>query len=314
MSELEKEVKEGTPPEETGEKQTGEAHKAAETQDGAEAETAGKGEAGDQAGAETGAHAGNDGAAGSGEEKSASGSTAGTGSTAGNGGQTGTETGTQAGAAETDDRVEDVGTAGTGDKAGGTEAETDEGEDEASEEEVDGTGKSGAGKEPKASWTERMAAKKQAKQDKKLDPLKERIAELEDRTKRQLAEFENFRKRSEKEKQAMFEIGAKSVIEKILPVIDNFERGLATVPEEKQEDAFVAGMNKVYRQMLTELDNIGVKPIEAVGKEFDPNLHNAVMQVASEEYEAGVVAQELQKGYTYRDSVVRHSMVAVVSE
>lgn len=172
----------------------------------------------------------------------------------------------------------------------------------------------GNGKESKASWAERMAAKKQAKQEKKLDPLKERIAELEDRTKRQLAEFENFRKRSEKEKQAMFEVGAKSVIEKILPVIDNFERGLATVPEDKKDDAFVDGMNKVYRQMLTELDNIGVKPIEAVGREFDPKFHNAVMQVASEEYEAGTVAQELQKGYTYRDSVVRHSMVAVVSE
>lgn len=193
-------------------------------------------------------------------------------------------------------------------------AGTEEPEGNAGSEAEDGSEESGAGKEPKASWAERMAAKKQAKQDKKLDPLKERITELEDRTKRQLAEFENFRKRSEKEKQAMFEIGAKSVIEKILPVIDNFERGLATVPEDKKDDAFVDGMNKVYRQMLTELDKIGVKPIEAVGKEFDPNFHNAVMQVASEEYEAGTVAQELQKGYTYRDSVVRHSMVAVVSE
>ena len=129
-----------------------------------------------------------------------------------------------------------------------------------------------------------------------------------------LAEFENLRRRTEKEKQAMFETGAKSVIEKILPVIDNFERGLATVPADKQEDPFVDGMNRVYKQMLAELDKIGVKPIEAVGREFDPALHNAVMQVKSEEYEAGVVAQELQKGYTYRDSVVRYSMVAVVSE
>ena len=110
----------------------------------------------------------------------------------------------------------------------------------------------------------------------------------------------------------MFETGAKSVIEKILPIVDNFERGLATVPEESREDPFVDGMNRVYKQLLTELDNIGVKAIDAVGQEFDPNLHNAVMQVASEEYESGVVAQELQKGYTYRDSVVRHSMVAVV--
>lgn len=163
-------------------------------------------------------------------------------------------------------------------------------------------------------WAEKQAAKRQAKQEKKADVYKEKIAELEDRAKRQLAEFENFRKRSEKEKQMMFETGAKSVIEKILPVIDNFERGLATVPAEQQSDPFVDGMNRIYKQMLTELESIGVKPIEAVGCEFDPNLHNAVMQVQSEEFEAGIVAQELQKGYTYRDSVVRHSMVAVVSE
>lgn len=166
------------------------------------------------------------------------------------------------------------------------------------------------GEDPK-SWAEKRAAKKQAKQDKKAEACKEQIAQLEDKVKRQLAEFENFRNRTEKEKTAMFETGAKSVIEKMLPVVDNFERGLATVPEDKKEDPFVDGMNRIYKQLLTELENIGVKPIEAVGKEFDPNLHNAVMQVASEEYESGVVAQELQKGYTYRDSVVRHSMVAV---
>ena len=147
---------------------------------------------------------------------------------------------------------------------------------------------------------------------KKEDAYKEQIAQLEDKVKRQLAEFENFRNRSEKEKQAMFEVGAKSVIEKILPVIDNFERGFATVDPEDENDAFVDGMQRVYKQMMTELDSIGVKPIEAVGKEFDPNLHNAVMQVESEEYESGMIAQELQKGYTYRDSVVRHSMVSVV--
>ena len=154
--------------------------------------------------------------------------------------------------------------------------------------------------------------KKKEKADKKQDAMKEKIEELEDRVKRQMAEFENFRKRTEKEKTAMFETGAKSVIEKMLPVVDNFERGLATVPEEKKEDPFVDGMNRIYRQLLTELENIGVKPIEAVGQEFDPNLHNAVMQVQSEQYESGVVAQELQRGYTYRESVVRHSMVAVV--
>jgi molecular chaperone GrpE len=159
---------------------------------------------------------------------------------------------------------------------------------------------------------DRKEAKKKAKADKKGDALKEKIAELEDKTMRQLAEFENFRNRTEKEKQAMFETGARSVIEKLLPVVDNFERGLATVPEEDKESPFVDGMNKIYKQLMTELDNMGVKPIEAVGKEFDPNLHNAVMQVESEEFESGIVAQELQKGYTYRDTVVRHSMVAVV--
>ena len=168
-----------------------------------------------------------------------------------------------------------------------------------------------AEEEAKGSWADKRAAKKQAKHDKKADAYREQIEKLEDKVKRQLAEFENFRNRTEREKTAMFETGAKSVIEKMLPVVDNFERGLATVPEENKEDPFVDGMNRVYKQLLTELENIGVKPIEAVGKEFDPNLHNAVMQVASEEYESGVIVQELQKGYTYRDGVVRHSMVAV---
>ena len=168
-----------------------------------------------------------------------------------------------------------------------------------------------AEEEAKGSWADKRAAKKQAKQDKKADAYREQIEKLEDKVKRQLAEFENFRNRTEREKTAMFETGAKSVIEKMLPVVDNFERGLATVPEENKEDPFVDGMNRVYKQLLTELENIGVKPIEAVGKEFDPNLHNAVMQVASEEYESGVIVQELQKGYIYRDGVVRHSMVAV---
>ncbi len=161
------------------------------------------------------------------------------------------------------------------------------------------------------SWAEKRAAKKQAKQDKKEDAYKEKIEQLEDRVRRQLAEFENFRTRSEREKQAMFEMGAKSIIEKMLPIADNFERGLGTVSAEDTDKPFVDGMNLVYRQLMTELDNLGVKPIEAVGKEFDPNLHNAVTQVESEEYESGIVAQELQKGYTYHGTVVRHSMVAV---
>ena len=128
-----------------------------------------------------------------------------------------------------------------------------------------------------------------------------------------MAEFDNFRKRSEKEKTMMFETGAKSVIEKILPVVDNFERGLASVPEEQKTDGFAQGMEMIYKQLMTELEKMEVKPIPAVGEDFNPDFHNAVMQVESEEYESGVIAQELQKGYTYRDGVVRHSMVAVVS-
>ena len=145
------------------------------------------------------------------------------------------------------------------------------------------------------------------------DKSQEKIDELEDKVKRQLAEFENFRKRTEKEKATMFEAGAKSVIEKILPVIDNFERGLATTKEEDKTNPHVEGMNMIYKQLMTELDKLEVKPIEAVGQEFNPDFHNAIMQVESDEYESGVIAQELLKGYTYRDSVIRHSMVAVVS-
>ena len=145
------------------------------------------------------------------------------------------------------------------------------------------------------------------------DPKQQRIDELEDMVKRQLAEFDNYRKRTEKEKEAMFETGAKSVIEKLLPVVDNFERGLASIPEEEQGSAHAEGMQMIYKQLMSELEKLEVKPIEAVGKEFNPDLHNAVMQCESDEYESGIVAQELQKGYTYRDSVIRHSMVAVVS-
>ena len=146
---------------------------------------------------------------------------------------------------------------------------------------------------------------------KKKDKKDEKIEELTDQVKRQMAEFENFRKRTEKEKTQMFDMGAKTVIEKILPIVDNFERGFTTVEEADKEDAFVQGMDKIYKQLMTELEAIGVKPIEAVGQEFNPDFHNAVMQVASEEYESGVVAQELLKGYTYKETVVRHSMVAV---
>jgi molecular chaperone GrpE len=173
--------------------------------------------------------------------------------------------------------------------------------DEATKEEGEAAGESG----------KKKAFFGKDKKEKK-DKLQDKVDELEDRVKRQMAEFENFRKRSEKEKSAMYETGAKSVIEKILPVVDNFERGLAGLSDEEKKEPFAEGMNMVYKQLITELEKLDVKPIEAVGCEFNPELHNAVMQVESEEYETGIISQELQKGYTYRDSVVRHSMVAVV--
>ena len=148
---------------------------------------------------------------------------------------------------------------------------------------------------------------------KKKDKKDQQIEELTDRVQRQMAEFDNFRKRSEKEKSAMYEIGAKSVIEKILPTIDNFERGFAGMTEEQKEVPFVVGMEKVYRQMLTTLEGIGVTQIEAVGKEFDPNFHNAVMHGEDEEVGENIIVEEFQKGYLYRDSVVRHSMVKVAN-
>lgn len=150
------------------------------------------------------------------------------------------------------------------------------------------------------------------KKKKKKDKKDEEIENLTDRLKRQMAEFENFRKRTDKEKSQMFDMGARTIVEKILPVIDNFERGLASVPEENQDDPFVSGMQMVYKQLMTELEAAGVKAIECAGEEFNPDFHNAVMQVESEELESGTIAQELQKGYMYKDSVVRHSMVSVV--
>ena len=186
-------------------------------------------------------------------------------------------------AEETDTQSEDADTAG----------ETAESEEEASDDKEDSAKKS-------------FFKKKKDKKD-------EQIEELNDRLKRQMAEFDNFRKRSEKEKSQMFDMGAKTIIEKILPVVDNFERGLAAVPEEQKDDAFVSGVDKVYKQLMTELEAAGVKPIVCIGEEFNPEYHNAVMQVESEEFVTGVVAQELLKGYTYKDTVVRHSMVAVVS-
>ena len=147
----------------------------------------------------------------------------------------------------------------------------------------------------------------------KKDKKDEKIEELTDRLTRQMAEFDNFRKRTEKEKSQMYEIGAKDIIEKILPVVDNFERGIAAVPEEEKSNPFAEGMEKIYKQLMTTLEEIGVKPIEAVGQEFDPDFHNAVMHVEDEEVGENIITEEFQKGYLYRASVVRHSMVKVAN-
>lgn len=156
------------------------------------------------------------------------------------------------------------------------------------------------------------ASKKKRFFEKKKDKKDEQIEELTDKLKRQMAEFDNYRKRTEKEKSSMYEIGAKDVIEKMLPIVDNFER-LATVSEEQKNDPFVEGMDKVYKHLMTTLEGIGVKPIEAVGQEFNPDLHNAVMHVEEEEAGENVIVEEFQKGYTYRDAVVRYSMVKVAN-
>lgn len=145
---------------------------------------------------------------------------------------------------------------------------------------------------------------------KKKDKSEQKVEELTDRLKRTMAEFDNFRKRTEKEKSSMYIIGAKEIVEKILPVVDNFERGLAQAPE---DDPFAEGMKMIYKQMMTAFDEMGVKPIEAVGKEFDPNLHNAVMHVEDESVGENIVVEDFQKGYTYKDFVVRHSMVKVAN-
>ena len=161
--------------------------------------------------------------------------------------------------------------------------------------------------------TESKEKKKFFAKKEKKDKKDEKIEELTDRLTRQMAEFDTFRKRTEREKSQMYEIGAKDIIEKILPVIDNFERGLAAVPEESKEDPFVEGMEKIYKQIMTTLEGVGVKPIEAVGQEFNPDFHNAVMHVEDEEAGENIITEEFQKGYMYHDSVVRHSMVKVAN-
>jgi len=180
----------------------------------------------------------------------------------------------------------------------------EEGEQEAATEDASSEKESGDSKEEDKK--KGLFNKKEKK-----NPLQEKVDELNDKVLRQMAEFENFRKRTDKEKAQQFELGQSNILEKLLPIVDNFERGLAAVPESEKDGAFADGMNKIYKQLVTELENLGVTPIEAVGKEFDPNFHNAVMQVESEEYGSGIVAQELQKGYMFHDTVLRHSMVGV---
>ena len=184
-------------------------------------------------------------------------------------------------AADTEDSAE---------QAGASEPEADEGEED-----------------PKAEKKKFFGKKN------KKDKKDEKIDELTDRLTRQMAEFDNFRKRTEKEKSQMYEIGAKDIIEKILPVVDNFERGLASMSEEDKATPFAEGMEKIYKQLMTTLESIGVKAIEAVGKEFNPDFHNAVMHVEDEEFGENIVAEEFQKGYLYKDTVIRHSMVKVAN-
>ncbi|SCP95979.1 nucleotide exchange factor GrpE [Anaerobium acetethylicum] len=201
------------------------------------------------------------------------------------------------------------------DTAENTETVTNEEVQEQTEEvrEIKGAEEASAQdlEEAKANEDEKkkLFGKKKDKKDKKDT----QIEELTDRLKRSMAEFDNFRKRTEKEKSQMYEVGAKSVVEKILPVVDNFERGLAMVPEEEKENPFVDGMDKIYKQLMANLEEIGVKPIEAVGNQFDPNLHNAVMHIEDEAFGENTVAEEFQKGYIYRETVVRHSMVKVAN-
>ncbi len=185
-------------------------------------------------------------------------------------------------------------------EAGEPEEPAEEKETEAGEE---------ASEEPKEKKEKSFLGKKK----KKKDPRDEKIEELEDRVRRQMAEFDNFRKRTEKEKSHMYEVGARDVIEKILPVVDNFERGIAAVPEEERTNPVIEGMDKIYKQLMTVLTDLGVAPIEAAGREFDPNLHNAVMHIEDEELGENIVAEEFQKGYTYKESVIRHSMVKVAN-
>ena len=197
-------------------------------------------------------------------------------------------------------------------KQGAAEAENENLEAEHAEAENGETSAGSESQEAETKETEKESKESEAKEARK-DPKDAQIEELQDRLKRQMAEFDNFRKRTEKEKAAMYEIGAKDIIEKILPVLDNFERGLAAVSEDEKGSSFAEGIEKIYKQFVKTLEDAGVETIEAVGQQFDPNLHNAVMHVEDEKYGENEIAMELQKGYKYRGSVVRHSMVQVAN-
>lgn len=196
-------------------------------------------------------------------------------------------------------------------EASGAPSEDKKAADEAASEGAENTEDTEEGQ--KEAEDSKESGKKLFGKKNKKDKKDEKIEELTDRLTRQMAEFDNFRKRTEKEKSHMYEVGAKDIIDKILPVVDNFERGLGAVGEEEKENPFVQGMEMVYKQLMTTLEEVGVKPIEAVGKEFDPEFHNAVMHVEDENFGENIVTEEFQKGYTYRDSIVRHSMVKVAN-
>ena len=200
--------------------------------------------------------------------------------------------------------AEEAGQDASEEEAAEDAADTEDSAEQAEESESDAD----EGKEDSKAEKKKFFGKKNKK-----DKKDEKIDELTDRLTRQMAEFDNFRKRTEKEKSQMYEIGAKDIIEKILPIVDNFERGLASMPEEEKATPFAEGMEKIYKQLMTTLESIDVKPIEAVGKEFNPDFHNAVMHVEDEELDENIIVEEFQKGYTYRDSVVRHSMVKVAN-
>ncbi len=202
-----------------------------------------------------------------------------------------------------EDKAESEEEAETLQEPGEEEKDAKAGEEAEAETEEDADGKE----------DDKKSGKKLFGKKNKKDKKDERIEELTDRLTRQMAEFDNFRKRTDKEKSQMYEIGAKDIIDKILPVVDNFERGLKAVKEEEKEDPFIQGMEKVYKQLMTTLEDVGVKPIEAVGQEFNPDFHNAVMHVEDENFGENIIAEEFQKGYMYRDSVVRHSMVKVAN-